>query len=53
MTLSLFDDLGKAGWEEEQLGPGAVVLRGLAATSETALLAGLESVTASARSATR
>jgi DNA oxidative demethylase len=47
VTSSLFDDLNRVSGEE-RLGPGAVLLRGLALPDEAALLAALRAVTAKA-----
>ena len=48
MTLNLFDGLNAAPSREEWLGPGAVVLRGLAAPAAGALLHAIREVTAQA-----
>jgi alkylated DNA repair protein (DNA oxidative demethylase) len=48
MTLALFEDRVPVGAEPEPLGPGAVLMRGLALATEGALLAGLEEVVAQA-----
>jgi alkylated DNA repair protein (DNA oxidative demethylase) len=48
MTKDLFDLEGEVGWRQEQLGPGAVVLRGFARADEAALLAALQDVIAQA-----
>lgn len=47
MSLNLFDGVSEVGLPEE-LGPGAVVLRGFAKPAETALLASLHEVIATA-----
>ena len=47
MTMNLFDPPG-SGMQQEQLGPGAMVLRQFAAPEETALLSAIEEVTVSA-----
>ncbi len=48
MTPSLFDEQAEVESQPERLGPGAVVLRGLATAHEAALLAGVQSVIATA-----
>jgi DNA oxidative demethylase len=48
MTLNLFDSPSGVESRQEQLKPGAVVLRGLATSDEAALLAALQDVTAKA-----
>ena len=48
MTRDLFDDVAEVEPREEQLAPGAVVLRGFALPAETELLASLKEVIARA-----
>jgi alkylated DNA repair protein (DNA oxidative demethylase) len=48
MTKDLFDLESEVGCRQEQLGPGAVVLRGFARADEAALLAALQDVIAQA-----
>jgi alkylated DNA repair protein (DNA oxidative demethylase) len=48
MTLNLFQAQGGIEPRQERLGPGAVVLRGFAASDTAALLAALQDVTAEA-----
>ncbi|MGH8770947.1 MAG: DNA oxidative demethylase AlkB [Burkholderiales bacterium] len=48
MTMDLFELQGEIGSRREQLGPGAVVLHGFAASDETTLLAALQDVIAMA-----
>ena len=48
MTMHLFDGLDALESRQEPLGPGAVVLRGFAASDDRALLAALEDVVARA-----
>ena len=48
MTKDLFDLDGEIGPRQEQLGPGAVVLRGFAGSDDAALLAALQDVIAQA-----
>jgi alkylated DNA repair protein (DNA oxidative demethylase) len=48
MTLNLFDSPSGAESWQERLGPGAVMLRGFAASDETTLLAALRGVIAMA-----
>jgi alkylated DNA repair protein (DNA oxidative demethylase) len=48
MTKDLFDLESEVGCRQEQLGPGAVVLRGFAGADEAALLAALQDVIAQA-----
>jgi alkylated DNA repair protein (DNA oxidative demethylase) len=48
MTGNLFDDLAETESQQESLGPGATILRQFAVAEEMAILATLQSVTASA-----
>src|SRR2546426_2397816 len=48
MTMNLFDSLADVELRQEQLGPGATVLRQCAVPEETALLSALEDVIARA-----
>jgi alkylated DNA repair protein (DNA oxidative demethylase) len=48
MTLSLFDGPSGMDTQRETLGPGAMVLRGFAASDDAALLAAIEDVTKAA-----
>lgn len=48
MTLNLFDGLADVESRQEELGPGATILRGFAVPEETALLFAIRDVTAQA-----